>query len=144
MSQSAPVNVQRPAVQLSCNYSMLKLILLSPFTLGIYPLVKLSRISSDINTIASSHDGRRTMHFCLLFFLVSPITAGIANLVWHHRICGRMGNELQRRNLPYKFNSNTFWLWSFLGSLILVGPFVYLSKFCKAMNLLANDYNVNG
>lgn len=81
MSQSAPVNVQSSAVQLPCNYSMLKLILLSPFTLGIYPLVKLSRISTDINTIASSHDGRRTMHFCLLFFLVSPITAGIANLV---------------------------------------------------------------
>ncbi len=46
--------------------------------------------------------------------------------------------------VPYKFNSNTFWLWSVLGSLIAVGPLVYLSKFCKAMNFLANDYNVNG
>ena len=123
---------------------MFKLILLSPITLGIYPLVKLSRISSDINTIASSHDGRRTMHFCLLFFLVGPITAGIANLVWHHRICNRMGAELQRRSLPYKFSASAFWLWGILGSLILVGPFVYLSKFCKAMNFLANDYNTNG
>lgn len=144
MSQSAPVTTQRSAAQLASNYSMLKLLLLSPITLGIYPLVKLSRISSDINTIASSHDGRRTMHFCLLFFLVGPITAGIANLVWHHRICKRMGVELQRRNLPYKFGAKTFWLWCILGSLIAVGPFVYLHKFCKAMNFLAEDYNVNG
>lgn len=144
MSQSVPTTTRSSAVQLSSNYSMLKLILLSPITLGIYPLVKLSRISSDINTIASSHDGRRTMHFCLLFFLVGPITAGIANLVWHHRICNRMGAELQRRSLPYKFSASAFWLWGILGSLILVGPFVYLSKFCKAMNFLANDYNTNG
>ncbi len=144
VSQSAVATTQRSAVQLSSNYSMLKLILLSPITLGIYPLVILSRISSDINTIASSHDGRRTMHYCLLFFLVGPITGGIANLVWNHRICNRMGTELSRRGLPYKISASTFWLWGILGSLIIVGPLVFLSKFYKAMNFLASDYNTYG
>ena len=80
----------------------------------------------------------------LLFFLVGPITGGIANLVWNHRICNRMGTELSRRGLPYKISASTFWLWGILGSLIIVGPLVFLSKFCKAMNFLASDYNTYG
>jgi hypothetical protein len=30
-----------------------------------------------------------------------------------------------------------------LGSLIIVGPFIYLYKFFKAMNIIADDYNKN-
>ena len=31
-----------------------------------------------------------------------------------------------------------------IGSFIFVGPFVYIHKLCKAMNLLSEDYNVKG
>jgi len=34
--------------------------------------------------------------------------------------------------------------WLVLGSLILIGPFVYMAKLCTAMNLLAENYNING
>lgn len=34
--------------------------------------------------------------------------------------------------------------WCILGSLILVGPFIYTHKLLTAMNLLSADYNVNG
>lgn len=145
MSQqyNVPVNM-RPAVQLPTNRGMVKLILLGIITFGIYPLVIMSKISENINTIASRYDGKSTMHFCLLVFIIAPITLGIGAIVWQHKISNRIGKELQRRNLPFSFSAGDFWLWSVLGSLIIIGPFVYLHKFCKSMNTLAADYNNHG
>ena len=133
-----------PAVQLKTNRGLIKYILLSIITLGIYGLVVMSSVSTDINTIASRYDGKKTMHFCLLVFLVSWLTLGIGVLVWHHRICARIGNELDRRGIGYSFGAGTFWGWEILGALIAVGPFIYLHKLFKAMNLLSEDYNTKG
>ena len=133
-----------PVGQLKTNKGLLKLILLSLITFGIYPLVVFSGISTGINQIASRYDGRKTMHFCLLNFLVGPVTLGIAALVWHHRLCDRIDDELRRRGLAYRFSTGSFWGWNILGCLILVGPFIYQHKLCKAMNLLCEDYNIRG
>ena len=138
-----PVNTA-PVGQLKTNKGLLKTILLSIITLGIYPLVVMSAVSSDINIVASRYDGRKTMHFCLLAFIVAPITFGIAAIVWYHRISNRIGNELRRRGVAYSFSAADFWLWNVLGSLIVVGPFIYLHKMFKATNLMNAHYNVNG
>ena len=126
------------------NYGMLKLILLSMITFGIYGLVVFSNMSTDINVIASKYDGKKTMHYCLIVFIFSWLTFGIAPIVWYHRISARIGKELARRGIAYRFGAGSFWGWTLLGSLIFVGPFVYLHKLCKAMNLLGEDYKVNG
>lgn len=133
-----------PLGQLKTNKGLLKFILLSIVTLGIYALVVMSSVSNDINIIASRYDGKKTMHFCLLFFLISPITLGIANFVWFHKISGRIGNELRRRGIPYNFGSADYWLWCIVGTIIIVGPFVYYHKLFKATNMLCEHYNVNG
>lgn len=130
--------------QLKTNRSLLKFILLSIVTLGIYAIVVMSNISESINTVAGRYDGKKTMHFCLLCFLVGPITLEIATLVWYHRISARIGDELQRRGIDYKFSASTFWLWDVLGSFIIVGPFIYTHKLFKAMNLLCENYNQTG
>ena len=133
-----------PVAQLKTNRGLLKTILLSIITLGIYPLVLYSTISTDINLIASRYDGKRTMHYCLLVFLVAPITLGIGAIVWCHKISNRIGGELTRRGIAYSFGAGSFWGWNVLGSLIVVGPFIYIHKLLKAMNLLCADYNING
>ena len=133
-----------PVGQLKTNRGLVKFILLSFITFGIYAIVAMSSVSSDINVIASRYDGKKTMHFCLLTFVVSWLTLGIGVFVWYHKISDRIGNELKRRNIDFSFNAGTFWLWNILGSLILVGPFIYAHKLFKAMNLLSEDYNVNG
>lgn len=133
-----------PVAQLKTNRGLLKTILLSIITFGIYPLVLYSTISSDINLIASRYDGKKTMHYCLLVFLVAPITLGIGGIVWCHKISNRIGGELIRRGIAYSFGAGTFWGWNVLGALIGIGPFVYIHKLLKAMNLLCADYNVNG
>ena len=125
---------------LRTNRGMVKYFLLSLITLGIYGLVVLSHVSEEINQVASPRDGKHTMHYCLVFFIFSWLTLGIVPLVWMHRICNRIGNELTARNLPYSVSAGTFWGWGFFGSLILVGPFIFFHKFFKGMNLINGDY----
>ena len=137
-SQNAPVG------QLKTNKGLLKYILLSILTLGIYGLVVMSSVSSDINVVASRYDGKKTMHFCLLAFIVGPITLGIAYIVWYHRISDRIGNELRRRGVAYNFSAADYWLWCVLGSIIIIGPLVYMHKLFKATNLVCADYNTKG
>lgn len=143
-TQNTAAQAVRPVGQLKTNRGLLKFILLSIITLGIYGIVAMSSVSSDVNVICSRYDGKKTMHYCLLFFLVGPITLGIADLVWYHRVSNRIGGELQRRGLGYSFGAKDFWLWGILGSLIIVGPFVYTHKLFKAMNTLSENYNLNG
>lgn len=133
-----------PVAQIHTKRGLLKYILLNIITLGIYSLVYFSSISTDINQIAAQYDGKKTMHFCLLFFLVGPITFGIGQIVWYHKLSDRIGAELRRRGIGYSFGAGSFWGWNVLGSFIAVGPFIYLHKLSKAMNLLCADYNQKG
>ena len=135
---------QAPVGQLKTNKGLLKYILLALITFGIYPLVVMSAVSNDINIVASRYDGKKTMHFCLLTFIVAPITCGIAGIVWYHKISNRIGAELKRRGIAYSFSAADFWLWNVLSAFIAVGPLVYLHKLFKATNLMCADYNVNG
>jgi len=134
----------RPVAMLKTNRGLLKYILLGIITFGIYPLVLMSSISTDINVIASRYDGKKTMHYCLVVFIFSWLTAGIVPLVWSHKISARIGNELARRGIAYPFGAGTFWGWNILGSLIVVGPFIYIHKLCTAMNMISAHYNQNG
>lgn len=143
-AQSYYVPSTAPVGQLKTNRGLLKYLLLSLVTLGIYSIVFYSSISDDINVIASRYDGKKTMHYALLFFLVAPFTLSIGYFIWYHRISNRIGGELRRRNIPYSFGASDFWLWNILGLLIAVGPLVYLYKLCRATNSLAEHYNRYG
>jgi len=146
MNCGCKVNEQAaaPVGKLKTNRGLLKFILLSLITFGIYGIVVMSSVSSDINTIASRYDGKKTMHYCLVFFIFSWLTFGIVPLVWSHKISARIGAELGRRGIGYQFGAGTYWGWGILGSLIVVGPFIYLHKLLKSMNLLSEHYNING
>lgn len=134
-----------PVKRLKTNRGLVKLILLSMITFGIYGLVVMSAVSTDINTIASRHDGKKTTHYLLMAFLFSWLTLGIAPIVWCHKLCSRIGAELARRNLKYPFGAGTFWGWGVLGSFLFgIGPLVYTHKLLRSMNLLSGHYNFYG
>ncbi len=130
--------------QLKTNRGLWKTFLLSLLTLGIYGQVVMTGIGRSLNTVASRYDSKKTMNYCLVSYVFGPLTLGIALLGWYHRLSFRVGDELLRRGLPYRISTNDFWGWNVLGALILVGPFIYLHKLCKAMNYLCDDYNVRG
>ncbi len=134
-----------PAYQLKTNKGLIKTILLGIITFGIYPLVVMTVLADEVNLVASKYDGRKTMHYLLMTFIVAPLTCGIGGLVWSHNISDRIGNELKRRGIGYSFGAGSFWGWCILGSLLFgLGPLVYMHKLFKAVNLMNADYNVNG
>lgn len=138
------MNNGAPAYKLKTSRGLGKFILLTIVTLGIYSIVYFSNISTSLNTAAGRYDGKKTMHYCLVFFLFSWLTLGIVPIVWMHKMSNRVGDELTRRNLPYSFGCGAFWGWYFFGSMILVGPFIYIFKLSKAMNMVCEDYNARG
>lgn len=129
---------------LKTNRSLVKFILFSLITFGIYSLFFMNFIRKDVNIICSPFDGKKTMNFFLLFFVISPLTAEIAFFVWFHRISNRIWNELKARGFQYEFSSSAFWWWGILGTLILVDPFVYLYRMFHSMNLICESYNAMG
>ena len=129
---------------LKTNRGVLKYILFSLLTFNIYGIIALTSVGRDINKIAEQYDGKKTMNYCLIYFLFTGLTLGIAPLVWHHRMSARIGRELSRRGIAYNFDAGTFWVWNLIGLFIAIGPFVYMHKLFKAMNLLSADYNTNG
>ncbi len=121
-----------------------KYVLFSLLSLGIYSIVCLSQISEEINRVAFQHDSRHTPHYCLVLFALAPLTLGIFPLIWFNNLSERIGDELALRGCAYEFSAGTYWLWGFLGKLILIGPLVYCHKLLTAMNLINEDYNQRG
>lgn len=128
------------APKLPTNRSMWKLMLLTILTLGIYSIVFFIPFSFDIDRISPKPDRSRTMNY-LFAYVLSLFTFAIVLLVWHYQMAQRVEEALSSRNIDYEFGTTDFWLWYVLGSLFLVGPFVYFHKLCRAMNLLCEDYN---
>lgn len=134
---------QRPAIQFPTNRGLLKMIFLSIVTLGIYGVVIISKIITELNIAASRYDGKRTMPYFAMVTL-TPFTLGIYALVWQHKLANRIGVELTRRGCQYSFGASDFWLWGVLGSLILIGLLVYMHKLLKSMNLINESFNQYG
>ena len=125
---------------LKTNRKLIKLILLSIITVGIYGIYFWYSVKRDVNTVCGERNGEKTMGIFKLF-LLTIVTCGVAAFVWMHKLSNKIGRELNIRGIPFYFNAGTFWLWSILGLFIIVGPFIYLHRLCKSMNLLCADYN---
>lgn len=109
---------------LDTDRSIGKFILLDLLTSGVYGLVIMTILSIDINTIARPHDGKKTMNYCLMMFLVAPLTLGIGAFVWYHNLSKRMQDELGRRNITPAFKLSWFWHWCVLWGVIIALPLV--------------------
>lgn len=117
---------EAPKYQLPVKRSLVKMIFLGILTLGIYPIVIWSRLVGEVNMVASRYDGERSMSFFGMTML-SPLTLGIHSLVWMHKLCRRIGSELQRRGIGYQFGARDFWLWNML--------FSFLMSICSGVSL---------
>ena len=128
--------------KLKTNRNMWKLIILQILTLGIYGIMFFIPFSYDLDKVSPKRDHTKTMNY-LWAYILSIFTFSIVLTVWHYQIAERVEVALNRRSIDYEFTTGTFWGWGFFGSLIIVGPFIYYHKLCRAMNLLCEDYNKN-
>ena len=108
-----PSLANAPHIELPTKRSLIKMIFLGILTLGIYPMVIWSRLVGEVNMVASRYDGERSMSFFGMVML-APLTLGIHSLVWMHKLCRRIGAELQRRRVAYTFGAKDFWVWCFV------------------------------
>ena len=134
---------QAPSQQLPADRELLKVVLLSLITFGIYSLVLHCKLANEINLTASNADGKHTMHY-IGAILLGMITFGIYTLVWTHQYCERVGAEAARRNTGVQFSAGDFWIYSVLLGFTIVCPFIYLHKLLTATNAINASYNVYG
>ena len=132
-----------PARQLTTKRGLMRFLLLTIITAGIYALFFFSSIGEDMNLLASRHDGRRTPPL-LLWPVIAVLTLGVGWFVCWHLLCARVRDELWRRDIESDFGPRKFWGWDVFGWLIVVGPFIFLHKLCVVMNKLSVDYNRRG
>ncbi len=128
--------------KLPTNRNFWKFLILNILTLGIYSIWFLSPIPGELDKIDPKYDGSKTMSF-LAAYVIAFFTVGIVIDCWYYGITKRVEEAMTRRNIPSDFGTGTFWGWGILGSLIIVGPYVYIYKLCKAMNQLSESYNEN-
>lgn len=124
----------------STNRSLVKYILLSIVTCGIYGLVFLHGISKDANVVCAG-DGEETAGV-IKMFLLSLVTCGIYGWVWYYKLGNRLANAGSKYGLNINENGTTLLLWMILGSAACgIGPFVAMHFIIKNMNALCEAYN---
>lgn len=135
----------RPPFALDTSRGLLKYILLTIVTLGIYELYIFTKMTSDLNTITSrSPVGKRHTNYLLVFFLLAPLTLFIYMVVWWHGFSKHVGIELRRRNLPMTFGASDYWILNVLLGVFVIGKFLFVYRLFQAMNMLSADYNQRG
>lgn len=123
------------------NRGIIKLILLSGITCGIYAIYFLWALIKDVNEICAE-DGKKTPGLIRLW-LLSFITCGIYSFIWWFKLCDRLHDNGTKRGLDVGVTGTSFLLWFLLGSLLCgLGPLIALHKVCKAVNILATAHNV--
>jgi hypothetical protein len=118
--------------------SLLKYIVFSVCTLGIYSLYFIYKLVEDVNVICRG-DGEETPGLMSLI-LFSICTLGIYSFVWYYRL----GNRIQRAGRRYDLGlegGGTLLMWQIFGSLLFgLGPLISTYILIQNMNCLATGY----
>ncbi len=122
------------------NRSFGKYLILSLVTCSIYSVFFFTSFGMDLDKVAKRRDGSKTISY-IVAFIISLLTFNIALLFWHYEVNKQVEEALGERDIACDFSTTDFWVWQVVGSLFLVGPFVYHYRLIRAMNLLCKDYN---
>lgn len=130
-------------IPLITDRSIVKILIFSLFTFGIYSLFFYNEIASAMNTIATKYDDKNTKSY-IIAVILGFVTFGIFPIVWFIQLVGRIERELKRRNISCNFTLASFLCWQIFGAIIIIGPIISIYKLITAINLLSEDYNING
>lgn len=112
-------------------------VLLNTLTLGIYGLVVLSMMSSEIEQICEG-DGKKQMPY-ILAWLLGAVTLGIVPLIWFRTAMNRLQDNAYRYGdlVRPQYSGDSYVLWFLLGIFIVVGPIVALCQYLSDVNAFA-------
>lgn len=118
---------------------LVRLILFSIITLGLYGFYWIYKLAKDVNTICEG-DGKKTGGL-LKWLLLGIVTLGIYNLVWLYMLGERLQDNGKKYDVTIKEGGSLVLLWYILGILIIIGPFMAVHIIIKNTNALADAYN---
>lgn len=122
------------------NRSLLKYILLSIVTCGIYSYFFIYQLAKDVNIICAG-DGKETAGL-VKFILLSIVTCGIYSFIWMYAIGNRLAQNAPRYGLNFTENGTTILMWYLFGILLCgIGPYIAMHIIIKNTNALATAYN---
>ncbi|HZJ77794.1 MAG TPA: DUF4234 domain-containing protein [Clostridia bacterium] len=125
---------------LQTNRSLLKLILLSFITFGIYGLVFWYKLIKDVNVICVE-DGKKTSGIIALFFL-TLITFGIYSFWWYYNVGERLHDAGQRYNITVDVDGGKVLIWILVGLFTVgIGQLVAIHLMIKNLNILSEVHN---
>ena len=121
--------------------SLLKYVLLTIVTCGIYGLYFTYELARDIN-IMCAEDGKTTPGL-LKLVLLSLVTCGIYSFVWYYALGNRIqANANEQYGLNVSENGTTVLLWMIIGTCICgIASLVATNIIIKNTNAIANEYN---
>lgn len=121
--------------------SLVKWIIFSIITCGIYDLFFIYALARDINEMCAE-DGKETAGL-LKLILLSLVTCGIYGIYWYYSLGNRIqANANEQYELNFTENGTTILLWMIIGTLICgIGSFVAIHIIIKNTNALAIAYN---
>ena len=140
--QNQPMGIPQSTyfTPLDTNRSLLKYIVFTALTCGIYGLFVLHGLARDMN-IACEGDGKQTAGL-LKLFLLTIVTCGIYNYYWYYALADRMQANAPRYGMQFQENGTTILLWFIFGILICgIGPFIGLNIIFKNANAICMAYN---
>lgn len=122
------------------NRSLLKLVLLSLVTCGIYSWIFIYQLANDVNIICDG-DGQTTSGLAK-YMIFSILTCGIYALVWQYKLGNRLCANAARYGMTFQENGTTVLMWQLFGALLCgIGPFIAMNIIIKNTNYLAAQYN---
>lgn len=135
-----PQPMHRPDDRLKTDRSLLKYILFSIITCGIYNYIFYYEIAKDINKICWD-DGKKTTGL-VGYIVFTIITCGIYSFVWHYKFAERLADNAPSYGVNIREGGSTVLLWMIVGAFLCgIGPFVAIHTQIKNLNAMAKAYN---
>jgi len=122
------------------NRSLLKYILLSLITCGIYGYYFIYKLAKDVNLMCSG-DGEETGGLAV-YILLCMITCGLYSWWWMYKLGNRLSVNASKYGLSFQENGTTIIMWCLVGVVLCgIGQWIAMHMIIKNTNAMAIEYN---
>ena len=125
---------------MTTNRSLLKYLILSIITCGLYSFFFIHGVAKDVNEMCKN-DGDKVGGL-VAYIILSYLTCGLYSIYWQYKIANRLQANAPSYGLYFSENGTNILLWYLVGWLLcLIGPFIAMNIVIKNTNRMAAAYN---
>ena len=126
----------------STDRSLLKYILFTLLTCGIYSFFFVHSLAKDVNEMCREDNDKVGGLFA--YIVLSMLTCGLYSIYWEYKIANRLQANAPRYGIFISESGSTVLLWTLVGMLLCgLGPLFAMNIVIKNTNQLAYAYNAN-